>query len=232
MKKTQHYFAHDANMGKRQESVMIRMKYGLEGYGAYMIIMEILREAEGYQIKKSSIESIQWAERIDNLQEWCDRFVEAGALQTDGQRYWSAYMLEKMAIMEKKAEVSRKNGARGGRPRKAVESMVAAIVGGAETEVEEEPGRLAKKPSGFPVGTQKNQTKIKEKKRKEREKKGDALSLLEIKAKELNRKWVSIGLPDSLREFREIISKEKWGDLSASLNYLVLDSLCQNKVDG
>ena len=44
--KDAYYFSHDSNARNDQRLIKIRMKYGMEGYGIYFGIIEILREQE------------------------------------------------------------------------------------------------------------------------------------------------------------------------------------------
>ena len=58
--KDAYYFSHDSNARNDQRLIKIRMKYGMEGYGVYFGIIEILREQENYALWKSDIESISF----------------------------------------------------------------------------------------------------------------------------------------------------------------------------
>ena len=58
--KDAYYFSHDSNARNDQRRIKIRMKYGMEGYGVYFGIIEILREQENYALWKSDIESISF----------------------------------------------------------------------------------------------------------------------------------------------------------------------------
>lgn len=48
MAKTTNYFPHDANMRNTSAVLKLRMKHGLEGYGAYCMILERLRSEQDY----------------------------------------------------------------------------------------------------------------------------------------------------------------------------------------
>ena len=50
MSKDAYYFSHDSNARNDQRLVKIRMKYGMEGYGIYFGIIEILREQRDYYL--------------------------------------------------------------------------------------------------------------------------------------------------------------------------------------
>ena len=58
--KDAYYFSHDSNARNDQRLIKVRMKYGMEGYGVYFGIIEIMREQEDYIIADSDIESVAY----------------------------------------------------------------------------------------------------------------------------------------------------------------------------
>ena len=65
MSKDAYYFPHDSNARNDQRIMKVRMKYGMEGYGVYFGLIEILREQENYILHHSDIESIAFDLRVD-----------------------------------------------------------------------------------------------------------------------------------------------------------------------
>tara|TARA_Y100000310_G_scaffold331238_1_gene404435 strand:+ start:1210 stop:2016 length:807 start_codon:yes stop_codon:yes gene_type:complete len=65
MSKDAYYFSHDSNARNDQRIMKIRMKYGMEGYGIYFGIIEILREQEDYTLTFDDLESISFDLRVD-----------------------------------------------------------------------------------------------------------------------------------------------------------------------
>ena len=63
--KDAYYFPHDSNARNDQRLMKVRMQYGMEGYGIYFGIIEILREQENYILHHSDIESIAFDLRVD-----------------------------------------------------------------------------------------------------------------------------------------------------------------------
>ena len=63
--KDAYYFPHDSNARNDQRLIKVRMKYGMEGYGIYFGIIEILREQEDYIISESDIESVAYDLRVE-----------------------------------------------------------------------------------------------------------------------------------------------------------------------
>ena len=48
MSKDAYYFPHDSNARNDKRLIKVRMKYGMQGYGIYFGIIEILREQNDY----------------------------------------------------------------------------------------------------------------------------------------------------------------------------------------
>ena len=65
MSKDAYYFSHDSNARNDQRIMKIRMKYGMEGYGIYFGLIEILREQEDYTLTFDDLESISFDLRVD-----------------------------------------------------------------------------------------------------------------------------------------------------------------------
>ena len=65
MSKDAYYFSHDSNARNDQRLMKVRMKYGMEGYGIYFGIIEILREQAEYTLAFDDLESISFDLRVD-----------------------------------------------------------------------------------------------------------------------------------------------------------------------
>ena len=63
--KDAYYFSHDSNARNDQRLMKVRMKYGMEGYGIYFGIIEILREQAEYTLAFNDLESISFDLRVD-----------------------------------------------------------------------------------------------------------------------------------------------------------------------
>ena len=63
--KDAYYFSHDSNARNDQRLMKVRMKYGMEGYGVYFGIIEILREQAEYTLLFDDLESISFDLRVD-----------------------------------------------------------------------------------------------------------------------------------------------------------------------
>jgi NADH:ubiquinone oxidoreductase subunit E len=58
MSKDAYYFNHDSNARNDIKILKLRRQLGLEGYGAYWCIIEILRDTAGYKLPISAIDDI------------------------------------------------------------------------------------------------------------------------------------------------------------------------------
>lgn len=58
MKKEAYYFSHDANARNDLKCIKLRQSLGMEGYGIFWAIIEILRESDGHAIKISDLDTI------------------------------------------------------------------------------------------------------------------------------------------------------------------------------
>lgn len=65
MKKEAYYFSHDSNARHDSKIVKLRRKYGMEGYGIYFAIVEMLREDSAHKRHISSFEDIAYEIQVD-----------------------------------------------------------------------------------------------------------------------------------------------------------------------
>ena len=112
--KDAYYFSHDSNARNDQRLMKVRMKYGLEGYGIYFGIIEILREQSDYTLTFSDLDSISFDLRverniIDDIVENFDLF------EIDGHSMFYSKSLKKRMekldlIKQKRADAGRVGG--------------------------------------------------------------------------------------------------------------------------
>lgn len=148
MAKETYYFSHDSNAITDTKILNMRCDYGLEGYGLYWAIIEMLRNEKDYrlQINKNTYRAIKilTSTNID-IEKYINDCIEDYKLfNKQEDKFYSSSLLKRMLEYERKKEKNRENGKLGGRPKK--------------TE---------KEPNGFENETQKNQSKEKESKEKE-----------------------------------------------------------------
>lgn len=119
-KKESYWFSHDSDAANNPSMVALIDKYGFEGYGRWWRLLERLRACEGYRYHTGT--PFAWAVLGKDLQmnaTEAEAFVHDcinyfGILQTDGQYLWSDNLLDRMEYWEKRREVLRERGKKGG----------------------------------------------------------------------------------------------------------------------
>lgn len=123
MKKDTYYFSHDSNAMSDPKILAMRCDYGLEGYGLYWVIIEMLRNESNYKlslnkttyraIKVQTGTSIDIEEFINNcINEYVDSSTGNGLFNSDGNMFWSASLLKRMEkyeeLKEKRSQAGKK----------------------------------------------------------------------------------------------------------------------------
>lgn len=129
------YFSHDSNALADIKISAMRCDYGLEGYGLFWAIIEMLRNEESYKLplSKNTYRKIKIATgaTIDiekYLNDCINEYKEVedgnGLFNTDGKYFWSESLLKRMIKMEEVSAKRKKAGQRGaqGRWKKTEES--------------------------------------------------------------------------------------------------------------
>ena len=98
------YFSHDSNARNSDKLMKVRMKLGAEGYGIFFMLIERLREEEGY---KSTIDYDTLAfdlrvepEKVKQVVEDYDLFK----ITEDGKYFYSDSFNERMEMMDVRAQ--------------------------------------------------------------------------------------------------------------------------------
>lgn len=113
------YFSHDCNARRDPKMIALRSIYGSEGYGWWWILVEILREQNGYKIditKKFAFASI--AAELGTTKEKAQEFVECcldelDLLKTDNAFIWSESLLKRMSVLDEKRKRLSERGKKG-----------------------------------------------------------------------------------------------------------------------
>jgi len=113
MNKDAFYFSHDSNARNDQRLLKVRMKYGIEGYGVYFGIIEILREQTSYYLYTSEFHSIAYDLRVtEDIVK--DIILNYDLFEIDGDLFHSRSLtsrMEKMDIIRKKrSQAGKKSG--------------------------------------------------------------------------------------------------------------------------
>lgn len=119
-KKESYWFSHDSNAANNPKLLALIRKYGFEGYGRWWRLLERLRDCEDY---KYNIDTPFAYEVIgqdlqmtaDEAQSFIDDCIQYfQLLDTDGHYFWSISLLDRMEYWEKRREVLRERGRKGG----------------------------------------------------------------------------------------------------------------------
>lgn len=114
MGKDAYYFSHDSNARTDTKIADMIFDYGMEGYGMYWVIVEVLRENENFKLKhnKSTCRAlamqmhITCIEKITKFVDDCINDYELFA--TDGEFFWSESLIRRMGKVEDIREKRRK----------------------------------------------------------------------------------------------------------------------------
>lgn len=108
--KDAYYFSHDAYARHDSKLAAMRATYGLKGYGLYWMLIEMMREADGYKISISGKHDY----KVISKQAGCtksvvkkfieDCIVEFGIFETDGESIWRLDFLARMSKMNELRE--------------------------------------------------------------------------------------------------------------------------------
>jgi len=108
MKKTS-YFSHDSNARNDEKILAVRMKYGAEGYGIYFMILERLRDSDGYMsIKDYNMLAFDFrvsAEKVKSIVEDFGLFV----FTEDSKHFYSESFLQRMKLKDEKSLKARES---------------------------------------------------------------------------------------------------------------------------
>lgn len=112
--KEAYYFSHDSNARHDPKITAMRGVYGSEGYGWYWMLVEMMRESEGYKLDMQSKYTFNaFALQLHADSKRVEQFIhdcihEFNLFEADATHFWSASLLRRMNIREQKTEARRK----------------------------------------------------------------------------------------------------------------------------
>lgn len=112
--KEAYYFSHDSNARHDPKMTAMRGVYGSEGYGWYWMLIEMMRESEGYKLDMQSKYAFNaFALQLHSDSKSIEQFVhdcihEFDLFEADQTHFWSSSLLRRMEIREQKSEARRK----------------------------------------------------------------------------------------------------------------------------
>lgn len=106
------YFSHDSNARSDEKILPLRAKYGAKGYGIYFMIIEMLREANAYQmLRQYSIISYELKEDENVIKDIIENF---NLFEKSEKYFWSKSLKERMKKREDIVRKRRIAGKKGG----------------------------------------------------------------------------------------------------------------------
>jgi len=115
--KDAYYFSHDANAHNDPKMVLLRLKCKWEGIGLYWTFLEILRDIPDYKYPdKNFLASLEVRFSLPQatVQAWLEACLECGLLVKKDGFIYSESFLKRMAVVDKKRDIFREAGRRGG----------------------------------------------------------------------------------------------------------------------
>lgn len=115
MAKEAYYFSHDSNARTDPKILEMRSVYKAQGYGWYWMIVEMMRDQEDYALSMQG--KYVWnafASQLDATAEEIKAFIEDcisefKLFESDGAKFWSKSLLQRMKTKEEKSEKARKS---------------------------------------------------------------------------------------------------------------------------
>jgi uncharacterized phage protein (TIGR02220 family) len=119
MSKEAYYFSHDANARHDPKILALRSEFGIEGYGIYWVVVEMLREQDEFKLPLKEyifnaiamqVQSNAYAK--EHAKEFVDFCInECDLFDSDGTHFWSNSLLKRMdkkdALSKKRSEAAK-----------------------------------------------------------------------------------------------------------------------------
>lgn len=104
MKTEAYYFSHDLNARNDPKILILRSVYGMEGYGRYWVLIEMMREQKDYKIMLNKYIWNALAMQMQCTPEEAREFVEfsikeACLFASDGKAFWSESLRRRMGAV-------------------------------------------------------------------------------------------------------------------------------------
>lgn len=122
--KEAYWFRHDSNARNDWKILALRSVYGMEGYGRFWYLIEMMRETENNVLpynKKPFFYSIisDWKCSIDEAKKFIhDCIYEFELFDSDNENFWSQSLIQRLQVYSDQKAKRQEDGRKGGRPRK------------------------------------------------------------------------------------------------------------------
>jgi hypothetical protein len=112
MNKDAYYFPHDSNARHDPKMSEMIADFGMEGYGIFWVIIEVLREQKGYKLELKRINAIAMQSHTgkEKIQQFIEKCINQYDLfKCDKDSFWSESLLKRMIIYDEKSEKARRS---------------------------------------------------------------------------------------------------------------------------
>lgn len=105
MAKDAYFFSHDSNARNDPKILSMRCDHGMQGYGMYWVIVEYLREQEGYKLALDNTTCKALAMQMHSTTAEVEQFIqncidEYKLFTTDNAYFWADSLIRRMEKME------------------------------------------------------------------------------------------------------------------------------------
>jgi hypothetical protein len=115
MSKDTYYFPHDFNAGSDEKILYLRSKFGMQAYGLYWVLIEIMHESSDSKLTCNLIDGIAYQINVDItfLKEFYNECIAIELFVTDGVKYWSERVLRNKELLNEKRNLKSIAGKKG-----------------------------------------------------------------------------------------------------------------------
>jgi hypothetical protein len=115
MSKDTYYFPHDFNAGSDEKILYLRSKFGMQAYGLYWLLIEIMHESSDSKLTCNLIDGIAYQINVDItfLKEFYNECISIELFVTDGVKYWSERVLRNKELLYEKRNLKSIAGKKG-----------------------------------------------------------------------------------------------------------------------
>jgi hypothetical protein len=115
MSKDTYYFPHDFNAGSDEKILYLRSKFGMQAYGLYWVLIEIMHESSDSKLTCNLIDGIAYQINVDItfLKEFYNECISIELFVTDGVKYWSERVLRNKELLYEKRNLKSIAGKKG-----------------------------------------------------------------------------------------------------------------------
>ncbi len=108
------WFPHDASAHNDQRILLLRMKYGWEGYGLYWAMLEAMYETADAKLDAKLLRAlcIRFSVTEDHLEEFVGHCVESGLFSRDEEHLYSPRLAEEKLLAIERSKTARQSAER------------------------------------------------------------------------------------------------------------------------